>query len=518
MKFLSRIGRTALVMVWAFTTALHCAAAQAPSNVESLIRGNQWKEVSRAMFLEAWEADGSVLLPVEQAKAGFLDDALSLIDKMHLNTQPDILIRVADAPSIPSKRSFELAQQSLDLARTKSWESSNYLRSGTLAKIALFYSRNGVESDARTVFEEALQAAEKGVTEKGSGGYGRISQAMVDDPKKSKDWMVKLVAQRIHQQGRTLNSSFTLDLVELAKRFYREESTFESAFTYIDLAEVAAQLSQKSLAIELIQSGISAAKYIKRDSVQESAFEKLVNVARKVGYTTGLPDRSPYNQAIEEVRAGNPKKALAIASSLSENLYVDHGKAAYMLMFDDAMMRGDLNTALYLAEHPVRLAQWTQADVWRQIAELQATRGSKQDAAASYLRASKAISDSNEAVRYFEAVKGMLSIGESMRQHGFEAEGRKTSLDAQELIRFISGRRIDDKIRASILTAETLWRYDMHSEAKQLILRAYSDLHENIESKTEKGYLLSQLGKTTSTFIVQTSGKKNEGNDRKKTK
>ena len=156
-----------------------------------------------------------------------------------------------------------------------------------LFRSALFYSGNGAESDARTVFEEALQAAEKGATEKGSGGYGRISQAMVDDPKKSKDWMVKLVAQRIHQQGRTLNSAFTLNLVELAKRFYREESTFESAFTYIDLAEVAAHHSQKPLAIELIQSGISAAKYIKRDSVQESAFEKLVNVARKVGYTTG---------------------------------------------------------------------------------------------------------------------------------------------------------------------------------------------------------------------------------------
>lgn len=56
----------------------------------------------------------------------------------------------------------------------------------TLAKIALFYSGNGSESDARTVFEEALQAAEKGATEKGSGGYGRISQAMVDDPKRAR--------------------------------------------------------------------------------------------------------------------------------------------------------------------------------------------------------------------------------------------------------------------------------------------------------------------------------------------
>jgi hypothetical protein len=285
------------------------------------------------------------------------------------------------------------------------------------------------------------------------------------------------------------------------------------------LAEVSARYPKSQLEPELIESGISAAKAINQDSTRKYAFEKLANVALNVGYTKGLPESSPYTQAIQEARSGNPQKALAIASGLSQNLYADHGQAAYMRIFDDAVKRGDFNTALYFAEHPVRPVSWTQAKVWRQIAELQATSGAKQDAAASYLRASKAISESREAVRYLEEVKGMLSLGASMRQNRFEAEGRKASLDALAMIDLIPERRTDDRVSAATLMAETLWRYGMHSEARQLTLRAYRVASGYNEKKgMEKARLLSGLGQAMSTFIAQTSGQKNESKDWKKTK
>lgn len=499
MKFSIRLGRTTLVMAWTLATVLHCAAEQAPSNVESLISGNQWKEASRAIFLEARSANRFELsIPVGQAKAGFIDDALDTIGGMHPNMQPSALLAlVADVPSIPPKLSVELVQRALDSARKMSGKSANYLKSGELAQVALFYSGNGAESDAKTIFEEALRAAEKGATEEGSGGYRQISEALVRDLKNSQEWMVALVANHLQRQGRTSNS----------------------AFAYIDLAEVSARYPKSQLASELIESGISAAKAIKQESTRKYAFEKLANVALKVGYTKGLPESFPYIQAIQEARSGNPKRALAIASGLSQNLYVDHGQAVYMRIFDDAVMRGDLNTALYFAEHPIRPVSWTQANVWRQIAELQATRGAKQDAAASYLRASKAIFESREAVRYLEEVKGMLSLGASMRQNGFESEGRKASLDALAMIGLIPERRTNDRVSATTLMAETLWRYGMHSDARQLTLRAYRLASGYSEKKgMEKARLLSGLGQATSTYIAQTSGQKNEGKDWKKTK
>ncbi|HJV73928.1 MAG TPA: hypothetical protein VJ654_06890 [Noviherbaspirillum sp.] len=499
MKYSARMLRSALVAAWAVATALHCAAEQAPSNVETLISDNRWKEASRAVFLEAKSANKfEWSIPAGQAKAGFLDDALDTIAGMHPNMQPGALLAlVADVPSIPPKLSVELVQRALNLARTISGKSANYLKSGELAKAALFYSGHGAESDARAIFEEALRAAESGATEEGSGGYRQISEALVRDPKGSQDWMVVLVTKHLQRQGKTANS----------------------AFAYRDLAQVAVRHTNSQIVSELIESGISAAKAINQDSMRKLALEGLANVAVEAGYTKRLPENSPYTQAIHEARSGNPQRALTIASGLSQNLYVDHGQEAHRRIFDDAVKREDLNTALYFAEHPVRPVSWIQANAWRQIAELQVKKGAKQDAANSYLRASQAISDSMEAVRYLEQVKGTLTLGASMRQNGFEAEGRKATFDALAMIDLIPDRRTDDRVRATTLIAESLWRYGMHNEAKQQALRAYRAASGYSDKNgMDKARLLSGLGQATSTFIAKASDQRVESKDRKKAK
>lgn len=488
-----------IVGIWAFVTALHCAAEQAPSNVESLISGNRWKEASRAMFLEAKSANKfEWSIPAGQAKAGFLDDALDTIAGMHPNTQPAALLAlVADVPSIPPKHSFELVQRALDLARTMSGKSANYLKSGELAKVALFYSGHGAESDARAIFEEALSAAESGVTEEGSGGYKQVSEALVRSQNGSRGWMVVLAA----------------------KRLQRQEKKADTAFAYRDLAQVAIRLDNTQLASELIMSGKAAARAISQDSIRKSALEGIANLEVEAGYTKGLPKSAPYTQAIQEARSGNPQRALAIASGLSHNLYVDYGQEAYWRILDDALKREDLNTAIYFAEHPVRPISWIQAHAWRQIAELQAKKGGKQDAAKSYLRALQAISNSPDAFRYLEQVSATLTLGASMRQNGFEAEGRKITLDALLMIDLIPERRTDHRVRAATLVAETLWRDGMHSEAKQQILRAYRAASGYSDKNgMEKARLLSGVGRATSTFIATSSDQRVESKDRKKTK
>lgn len=499
MKCSARVLRSTLVGVWAVVTAFHCAAEPAPSNVESLISGNRWKEASRAIFVEAKSAnkfEWSIL--AGQAKAGFFDDALDTIAGMHPNMQPGALLAlVADVPSIPPKHAVKLVQRALDLARAMSGKSANYLKSGELAKVALFYSGYGAESDARSIFQEALRAAESGATEEGSGGYRRISEALVRDPKGSQDWMLVLVAKHLQRQGKTANS----------------------AFTYRDLAQVAVRHAKNQLASELVESGISAAKPISQDSMRKLALEGLADVAVEAGYTKGLPEKSPYTQAIQEARSGDPQRALAIASGLSRNLYVDRGQEAHKRIFDDAVKREDLNTALYFVEHPVRPVSWKQANAWRQIAELQAKKGAKQEAAGSYLRAAQAISDSQESIRYFEEVKATAALGASMRENGFETEGRKATLDALAMIALIPERRTDGRVRAATLIAESLWRYGMHSEAKQQVLRAYRAASGYSDKNgMEKARLLSGLGQATSTFIAKASDQRVESKGRKKTK
>ena len=104
-----------LVGACAITIALQCMAESAPSNVESLIIGSNWKEASRAIFLEAKSANRfEWTIPTGQAKAGFLEDALDTIAGMHPNTQPGALLAlVVDAPSISPEKKAELVQRAL---------------------------------------------------------------------------------------------------------------------------------------------------------------------------------------------------------------------------------------------------------------------------------------------------------------------------------------------------------------------------------------------------------------------
>jgi hypothetical protein len=486
-----------LVGACAITIALQCMAESAPSNVESLIIGDNWKEASRAIFLEAKSVNRfDWTIPTGQANAGFLEDALDTIAGKPPNTQSGALLAlVIDVPSISPEMKAGLVQRALDAARKISGNSANYLKSGDLTKVALFYSRNGAESEARAVFEEALRAAESGVNEDGSGGYRQVTQAMVRESTGNRDWMIAIVRQCLQ----------------------RTEKSTDSAFAYRDLAQVAVRIQKNELAIALIELGILSANTINQAPMQGLALESLANVAAEAGYTKRQPEKSPYAVALQEARLGNLQKAHAIVSGLSSTLYVDHGLVAYKNVFDDAVKRGDLTAALYFAENPVRKISWVESDVWRQVAELQVKNGVKTYAFSSYHWAELAISINTEKIGYFEEVKAAVALAESMRQNGFDAEGGKVILDALAKIDLIPERRADDRIKACTLLSEALWRSGMFAEAKQQILRAYRLANGyGGRADSERSSLLSGIGQATSTFIPQAGEVSN--NNQKKSK
>ncbi|MHA6846534.1 hypothetical protein [Ralstonia syzygii] len=467
--------------------ALSCMAESAPvkpENVESLIHKNKWKEASRAIFLEARSVDKfGWSIPAGQARAGFLEDALDTIADVAPNSQPGALLAlVADVPSIPREKKAELVKTALDMARKGSGKSSNYSRSGDLTGVALFYARTGAVSESRVVFEEALRCAESGIGEKGSGAYRRVTETMVRESTGNQDWMIPLVMQHLQRAGKTA----------------------DSAYSYLDLAQVAVRLQRKELASELVDLGISAAKAIDRAPMRKSALEQLANVAMEAGYTKRLPEPSPSTLAVQEARSGHPEKALAIASGLSETLYVDSGLEAYRRVFDDAVKRGDLETARYFAEHPIKKLASMKIVVWRRVAELQVKKGLQKDAANSYRRATATILDDLGTIRYVTEVEAIAALGESMRQNGFDAEGRKAILEAASMIDQIPERQADGRIQAGILLSKTFWRSGMHADAKQQILRAYRAANTYSDKVgIRKGDLLSEIGQTTSIFISE---------------
>ncbi|MCT7313784.1 hypothetical protein N5J06_22670 [Ralstonia sp. CHL-2022] len=409
-----------------------------------------------------------------------MSDALDTIATMPARTRGSALLTVAEAASIPAKEKAKLAQQALDAARATPPGSLNSIRSRELAHVALYYSAHGDEPTARAIFDESLNTAQLSLGEQGSGGYRQVTDAMAREPVACKAWTVSAVAKRLQADHNATNT----------------------AFAYKDLAKVATALGDKPLAANFIRAGVAAAEGIDQSSARKRLIEDFARVAVDADYTASLPEEAPDTLAIKAMRAGNPQKALSIISGLSEGLYVSQRETAFQRVLDDAIKRDDLSAALYLAEHPVKQAAWTQASTWRRVAEMQIKHGSKNDAANSYSRAENAATAGLASPGYL-AIEEAVALSDSLRQSGFGAEARRVALSATSRLQQMPTRNVEDRVKAGKLISEMLWRQGMRAQAQRELLDAYRAA-ETIPSNQQivKARLMTGVGMALSTFAA----------------
>ncbi|MCZ4328226.1 hypothetical protein O4H28_18290, partial [Brachybacterium paraconglomeratum] len=85
------------------------------SNAEALIARHDWHQAARAVLLEAGqEKNIDSSLPLVQARAGFVDDALKTIAGLYAGSQPYRLVEVAELPQVSAARREALLGQALD--------------------------------------------------------------------------------------------------------------------------------------------------------------------------------------------------------------------------------------------------------------------------------------------------------------------------------------------------------------------------------------------------------------------
>lgn len=461
-------------------------AETASPDIDKLMAANQWKDAARAIFLEAIAIDKhQSAVIVGQAKGGFINDALDTISRTHLVSWPDHFLSVAqEADGITSEKRNELVQKALEAARNLTGDSVNYVKSYSLTNIALYYSKSGADSEAKALFAEALVAAEKGLTEKGSGGFGNIAQAMKDaSPGSVRDWM----------------------LVPLKASLGKPSEADSQAFACIDMVSVAARLGRPEQASPFVECAKSAIRRINDRSRRGWADERLADAAQSIGITIAGASVSPYGEAIREARAGNLQKSYDIVTSLNSNLYVNHRVGAYGQVLSDAIQRNDLKTAHFFAERALEKGFSHEVAVWQKIAEKEVQLGDKKSAVESYARAVSALHPGDS--RYYVAdVLVFLRLGESLLRSGMKDEARRVILSSLPLFEGIADkRRKDDLVRASVAEAESLWKIGMRAEAKSFLRQAYQlastyDVGKVSYGDSKKASLLATVGSTAVTF------------------
>jgi tetratricopeptide (TPR) repeat protein len=500
------------VIIFSLIIAYPVIAKESASDVENLIATNQWEEAAKLMFREARAIDRhEPSIVTGQARAGFIRDALETIEGTHPSSRSWLLMTVVkEAPSLPSDKRDELIRNALAAARAqRNRISDNYLRSGDLVRIALYYSAQGSENDAKAVFSEAVTSAEAGLLEEGSGGFRQITEQMRTSlDGEVKPWMISILQSSLSKVVTNLPS-----LVDVVLSMIRNGSTKVDknadigslAFACIDLVAVAGRLESRDQVPPFIECATSSIAKIGKTSRKRHASEALDKAEAEAGYSIISSD-SPIVESMREARAGNIEKSYQIVvSEFGENLYVDHRLAAYEKIYNDAIKRGDLKTALYYAERPVRQLPHHEISVWRQLAEKQIEMGDRTSASDSYRKALSTLDKLIASPQIYDSgIAAIVNLAESMLRNGMQDEGRRTLLLYQLLLERISEKQMLDRTTVSISVSKSFWRIGMKTEAKKLIQQAYSYAHSydtnKLHGDMDKARLLAFIAQTISSF------------------
>lgn len=468
-------------------------ASEKTVSAERLISEHRWRQASRSVLLEAHAIDSKAWsVAGNQAKAGFVDDALSTAASMFPTSRTALLLEIANgAPKLSKEKKTAILQMALDTTRSNIGNS--YLQSGDLIQVSLAYLSNGDDALARALFDESVLTATKGLNENGSGGYRRITE--------------ELAKTEIRQLNRW-------DFDSLVSKIEKSPDYLNAAFAYLDMAKFYGALNDRVMSKKLLQLAIESSntwwgktKLPKRaavDGITRFAFDNgEIDFAEKYGdHDQLLP-----NYAILAASQGKHVKALALVEKLSIGMYVNYQASTIAKIFSDAIQRRDLNAAVWYAERTPKGNKVTEISQWTQIAELQNSLGAKEAAKTSYARAARAFEKKLEHEYFDFEIQATLDLGDSMIKSGFNTEGRVVIASTTSQLRTIPDRRLEDRIKVQLSVAQTLNTIGRTAECTEMLLAAYrsanSNSKEKLLSQSKRASLLSAIGLTLSQIDLQ---------------
>lgn len=444
------------------------------SNAEALIARHDWHQAARAVLLEAGQEENiDSSLPLVQARAGFVDDALKTIAGLYAGSRPYRLVEVAELPQVSAARREALLGQALDIARQQA-ERDSTASTGAFMWLALHYCGAGNETQARALLALALEYAHK------LDSYDRMIYAMQRSPQHTRSWMIGPVTQALARE--------------------RENA----AFNWLGLAELALKMGDKTQALGFVDQGIEATGQL-RDLRKGYVLSQFNLLALKAGRASLPEPLTPYLNMTRLAITGAPDQAYALLAAAPQDGNTNYGARLWPKLIKDASERNDLPTARYFAERPIKQSALEQASAWQQVAQLQWQ--AHQDFSASYRQAFQALEPAAGTPRSLEDISTLVKLLDLARQAGLKQPEPALLPQAVAMIDHLPADRPSDRIKARLQLLPWLWHQGTRDLATTQALTAYRDLSGYRDSSAAtRAELLTEMGVVFSEVAAPSPG------------
>jgi tetratricopeptide (TPR) repeat protein len=426
------------------------AISSSTSETAQLLAQGAWKVAVQKIFADARTLNRhESAIALGQIRAGLTDDALVTINETHAVNRVWLISElIRKSPALPDETRSQLFQQAVQIAHANAYAD---LAAGDFTKLALLSVKEGNIEAGKTLFTEAILAAQKGQGED-SAGLRRITEELTRAPLlELKGWMLAALIA-------VLPSS----------------SEDKLAFPCVDLLSVAGRLEEPKYFPVLVDCAQRGIANISREGVQDYASAALADVKFELGLLGEARSLPPRLNAKIAVRNGQFLQAQAMIHDMPQGLYVDLVQDTYLAVIHDAFQRGDLAAAEFFIRRPVRDLPAVQLANWQTLARHHLQMGQVQLSDDSNAKAIDVLPRLSAAQRiYGRNVKIVAHLAIALQRQGRIEQARQVIQVAQTLLVRIPDRQVDDQIEAQLSVAAALWWTDQRPAACEGFLKAY---------------------------------------------
>lgn len=476
-------------------------AASYSQKVIQLLESRQWNKAAREVYHEAVSIyPGLTDTVLNQAKSGFIDDAIENSRNMSPDKKSWLLFRIArDTPTLDESKRVDLLQQAAEAVRGKPIPSK--LKADALANVASLLVTLHRIPNAVQLMNEALLAAQTGRGEEQADAYRMLADALERE-----------VTQDIRP------------LIHFAEESAKLSSDpFHKAFSYAALVSIWYQLGDREKALRWWNDGIAIARTIP-SKMRAVAENKFASLALKMGDRTeadrqiAAQNGTFINSLAQEVmlstaERGNHEQALVEAKNIRDNCASDFSVSGLGLR-DLVFLQVRLNNIVAARKTVgmmVGCSPRLTGEAFLALAEAEWKAGQQNESKKSYSNAlQNTRMQEGQPLSRFQIFL-LVSIGESLARTGRTEEGLTTIKTAINEVEKMPPQNAKDRVEAMLRADSVLRKYSGKLPSPENAIATYRMAHDipktGFLSEMNKAEVLSLVGLMLAEQSVSSSPK-----------